>query len=67
MVDLAKVPFIASLGIRMLLAGAQARTKNGGKMVMMNPDEMTRKILKTTGIDQLVAICNGLDEALALI
>jgi anti-sigma B factor antagonist len=66
-VDLGKVPFIASLGIRLLVAGAQSQTKRGGKMVFMNPDEMTRKILKTTGIDQLVPVCNGLDEALALI
>ena len=65
-VDLAKVPFIASLGLRLLVAGAQSRTKLGGKMVLMGPDELTRRILKTTGIDQLVPVCDGLDEALAL-
>jgi len=66
-VDLAKVPFIASLGIRMLVAGAQTQAKLGGKMVLMNPAEMTRKILKTTGVDQFVPICYGLEEALASI
>lgn len=65
-VDLGKVPFIASLGIRLLVAGAQTRSKQGGKMVLMSPDELSRRILKTTGIDQLVPVCNGLDEALAL-
>lgn len=65
-VDLGKVPFIASLGIRLLVAGAQASTRQGGKMVLMSPDELSRRILKTTGIDQLVPVCNGLDEALAL-
>ena len=65
-VDLGQVPFVASLGIRLLVAGAQTRTKLGGKMVLMGPDEMTMKILKTTGIDQLVPVCSGLDEALAL-
>ena len=65
-VDLGKVPFIASLGIRLLVAGAQTRSKIGGKMVLMSPDELSRRILKTTGIDQLVPVCNGLDEALAL-
>jgi stage II sporulation protein AA (anti-sigma F factor antagonist) len=64
-VDLGKVPFIASVGIRLLVAGTQAQAKIGGRMVLMNPDETTRKILKTTGIDQLVPIRNGLDEALA--
>lgn len=65
-VDLGKVPFIASLGIRLLVAGAQTRSKQGGKMVLMSPDELSRRILKTTGIDQLVPVCNDLDEALAL-
>lgn len=64
-VDLSKVPFIASLGIRMLVAGAQTQAKLGGKLVLVAPDEMTRRILKTTGLDQLVTVCNGLDEASA--
>ena len=64
-VDLSKVPFIASLGIRMLVAGAQTQDKLGGKMVLVAPDEMTRRILKTTGLDQMVTVCNGLTEALA--
>ena len=64
-VDLGKVPFIASVGIRLLVLGTQTQAKLGGKMVLMNPDDVTRKILKTTGIDQLVPVRNGLDEALA--
>lgn len=64
-VDLGKVPFIASVGIRLLVTGSQTQAKLGGKMVLMNPDEITRKILKTTGIDQLVPVRNGMDEALA--
>lgn len=64
-VDLSKVPFIASLGLRLLVAGAQAQSKRGGKVVLVSPDDVTRKILKTTGIDQLIPVFNGLDEALA--
>lgn len=64
-VDLGKVPFIASVGIRMLVAGTRTQSKLGGKMVMMGPDEVTRKILFTTGIDQLVPIRDSLEEALA--
>jgi anti-sigma B factor antagonist len=66
-VDLGKVSFISSLGIRLLVAGAQTRSKLGGKMVLMNPDDTTRKILKTTGIDQIVPIFGNLDEAMASI
>lgn len=64
-VDLSKVPFIASVGIRLLVTATQTQAKLGGKMVLMNADEITRKILKTTGIDQLVPVCTGFHEALA--
>jgi hypothetical protein len=36
-------------------------------MVLMGADELTRRILKTTGLDQLVHVCSSLDEALAAI
>jgi anti-sigma B factor antagonist len=66
-VDLGKVSYICSLGMRMLVAGAKSQSRIGGKMVLANPDELTRKILKTTGIDHLIPIFNDLDEALASI
>jgi anti-anti-sigma factor len=64
-VDLSGVPFITSVGIRMLVAGAQNRSKAGGKMVLMGADELTLRILKTTGLDQIVHVCASLDQALA--
>jgi anti-anti-sigma factor len=63
-VDLAKVPFIASVGIRLLVTGTQTQDKMGGKMVLINPDEVSRKILKTTGIDQLIPVHSSMAEAL---
>jgi len=65
-VDLSQVPFIASLGIRMLVAASQSRAKIGGKLVLVGPDEMTMRILKTTGIDQLIPVRATVDEALSL-
>ena len=64
-VDLGKVPFIASVGVRLLVTGTQTQAKLGGKMVLMNPDEVTQRILKTTGLNQLMPVCKGLEEALA--
>ncbi|MDP2824464.1 MAG: STAS domain-containing protein [Sulfuritalea sp.] len=63
-VDLEKVPFIASIGVRMLVAAAQAQSKMGGKMVMVNPDDATRRILKTTGIDQVIPVFDNTNAAL---
>ena len=65
-IDLGRVPFIASVGIRLLVTATQTQAKLGGRMVLMNADEVTRKILKTTGIDQLVPVCSGFNEALAV-
>lgn len=64
-VSLARVPFIASVGIRLLMGGMRTQSRMGGKLVLMAPDELTWKILKTTGIDQLVPIRADLDAALA--
>lgn len=64
-VSLARVPFIASVGIRMLMGGARTQSRMGGKLVLMAPDEISLKILKTTGIDQLVPVRADLDAALA--
>ncbi len=64
-VDLGKVSFIASVGLRMLVAGAKARSKLGGKMVMVSPNALTQRILWATGLDQLIPAFKSLDEALA--
>jgi anti-sigma B factor antagonist len=65
-VDLSKVQFIASLGIRMLVAASQAQSEIGGKLVLVGADEMTMRVLKTTGIDQLSPVRGTLDQASAL-
>ncbi len=36
-VDLSQVPFLASIGLRMLLTSAKAVQKRGGKMVLLIP------------------------------
>ena len=62
-VDLSGVTFIASIGIRMLLTAARAQAQRGGKMILISPDGMSRKVLETAGVDQLVPIVADLDEA----
>lgn len=65
-VDLSGVPFLASLGVRMLVAASQDQEKLGGKLVLMGPDELTRRVLWTTGINQLIPVTDTTDEAVAL-
>jgi anti-anti-sigma factor len=66
-VDLSRVSFIASIGIRMLLTAARAQANRGGRLVLVGPDPMGRKVLETAGVDQLVPIAADLDGARGLL
>ena len=65
-VDLSAVEFLASMGIRMLVVASQNQQKLGGKLVLVSPDELTARILKATGIDQLIPVRATAEEAASL-
>lgn len=65
LVDLSRTPFMASIGIRLLLAGAKGLHKKGGEMRLFACDPQVEKVLRATGVDQLVTIHATRDEALA--
>ena len=62
-VDLSDVDFLASMGIRMLVSASQDQEQLGGRLVLAGPDELTMRILKATGIDQLVPVHATSDDA----
>jgi anti-sigma B factor antagonist len=64
-VDLSRVEFLASLGIRMLVTASQDQEAQGGRLVLVGPDDMTRRVLKATGIDQLVPVHDTAEDAAA--
>jgi len=56
-VDLSSLRFLASIGIRALIASAKAVKERGGKMVLVvNEGSTVMMSLKATGIDQLVPV-----------
>lgn len=62
--DLSGVDFLASIGIRELVAVAKALRQRGGKMVLFVGDNaQVTKTLEVTGIDQLIPTFRSLDEA----
>lgn len=65
LVDLSATPFMASIGIRLLLAGAKGLHRKGGTMGLFACDAQVEKVLRSTGVDQLVGIHATRDEALA--
>ncbi len=63
--DLSSVPFLASIGIRMLISSAKAVQNRGGKMVLLNPVPLVADVLTTTGISAIIPIFDDLDAACA--
>lgn len=64
-VDLTGVPFIASIGIRLLLANAKALSRRSGHMILCGCDPQVDKVLRSTGVDQLIAMVATREDALA--
>jgi anti-anti-sigma factor len=65
LVDMQKVSFLGSMGLRSLVAPARAIKSRGGKMVLFGPNELVVRILKTSGIDTLIPVHSELQSALA--
>lgn len=66
LVDLTGTPFVASVGIRLLLANAKALYRRSGRMIVFGCDPQVEKVLRSTGVDQLIPIVATRDEALVL-
>jgi anti-anti-sigma factor len=65
MVDLQKVSFIGSMGLRSLIAPARAIMSRGGRMVVFGPTKLVEEVLKTSGIDTMIPIHHDFQTALA--
>jgi anti-anti-sigma factor len=66
-VDLSGVEFIASLGIGMLVANAQALRRHSARMVLADPPKLVEQTLRKAGIDELIPIAHGPAEVEALL
>ena len=62
-VDLSQVPFLASIGIRMLVSSAKAVQKRGGKLVLLNPQPLVAEMLTNAGINMIIPVYTDLTEA----
>lgn len=66
-VDLSKVGFMSSYGIRVLLKGAKIAKSKGAKLVIFCPDNAVRKVLNTAGTSDLVSVYATRDAAIAAV
>jgi len=64
LVDLSRVTFLASIGIRTLLVNARAVARRGGRFVLAAPQPMVNESLATAGIVDLIATLPTIDSAI---
>lgn len=64
-VDLSGTPYLASIGIRLLLANAKALGRRGGRILLCACDPQVEQALRLTGVDHLVTLVPSRDAALA--
>lgn len=64
-VDLSKVSFIASLGIRMLLTTARGLATRGAKFAMFGANPAVMEIFETTALSDIIPIVNTEADAMA--
>lgn len=57
--DLSGVPYLASVGLRLLLATARALEKRGGRLVVANPTDDVAMVLAVAGLEKPLRVCAG--------
>jgi anti-anti-sigma factor len=63
--DVARVTFLASIGIRAILINAKALQRRGGRLVILDPIPDVAQVLSITGIDTVIPVCLGMEAARA--
>lgn len=62
-VDLAKVSFLASLGVRTLMLSAKTLIHRGAEMAVSGANENVEKVLRTTGFNEVAGIYPDYESA----
>ena len=66
-VDMSGVTFIASVGIHQLISASKTLARRGGKLVLVNPNEMVREVLVICGVLDFMPLVSTESEAYALL
>ena len=60
-VDLSRLEFIASMGIRMLIVSARALSRKGARLVLLDPPKLVEGVLRDTVVDEIIPVVHGED------
>jgi anti-anti-sigma factor len=64
-VDLSKVEFIGSMGIRMFITVARALAKKQGKLILYAPQALVKEVFDMVSLDEIIPVKADLVSALA--
>ena len=53
-VDMAGVSFIASIGLRHLISASKAVARRGGRLVLLDPNDVVLEVITTSGLSDLL-------------
>jgi len=65
LLDLQKLTYLGSMGLRTIVVPAQTVHRRGGKVVLFAPTAMVENVLKASYINNLIPIHHDLSAALA--
>ncbi len=65
--DLERVTFLASLGIRMLISIAKLLQRRGNRLVLVAPRPLVDQALRHSSIDDIIPVVTDLDAAVTLL
>lgn len=58
-IDLAGVPYLASVGLRLLMLVARTLDKRRGRLVVANPTDEVAMVLAIAGLEKPLRVCAG--------
>ena len=64
-IDLSRVDFVASLGIRMIVSAARSLQARQAKLALYGAQEQVRQVFEVVSLGKIIAICSTEAEALA--
>jgi anti-sigma B factor antagonist len=62
-INLEKIDYLSSSGLRVFLGAAKRMMATGGKVALCNPNNLVMEILQHSGFDSIIDIKATLDEA----
>jgi anti-anti-sigma factor len=66
-VDISHVTFLASMGIRMLIATTRSLSRKGGKIALFGATPAVREVIDTVALTDIIPLAESEDEAIGLV